>query len=62
MLKPQLGEEGSCWLIGWLVVGGWLRFVKLSCAKRQKEEIKHPVREDQTCPKEIDTANHQEVV
>ena len=29
---------------------------------RQKEEIKHPVREDQTCPKEIDTANHQEVV
>jgi hypothetical protein len=30
--------------------------------KQQQEEIRCPGGEDQTCPKELDTSNHQEVV
>ena len=30
--------------------------------EEQQEEIRYPDREDQTCPKEHDTPNQQEVV
>ena len=41
----------------------WLKFVKQTCLKRQeKEEIRYPEGDDQTCPKELDAPNQQEEV
>lgn len=47
-----------------LLAGCWLTllgFVKQSCAE-QKEEIRHPDGEDQTCPKELNASSQQEAV
>jgi hypothetical protein len=55
----------------WLVVGcflvevrcGWLWFIKKPCTKKtQQEEIRYPHSKDQTCLKELDAPNQQEVV
>ena len=48
--------EGAGWPVG------LLQFFKQQWAKRQKEEIRYPNGKDQTCPKELDTPNQQEVV
>ena len=61
MLGPQEARLG-----GWLVAVGLcqLWFFKQSCAKvkEEEEEIRYPDSEDQTCPKELNTSDQQEVV
>jgi hypothetical protein len=53
-------------VVGCLVVGVccWLWYVKKLYAekKQQEEEIRCPDGEDQTCPKEFNIPNQQEVV
>lgn len=42
--------------------GCWLGFVKQSYTQKQQEEISYLEGEDQTCPKELNIPNQQEVV
>ena len=52
MLEPQ--EVVGCWLL--------LVAIKQLCAKKKQEEIRYPASKDQTCPKELNAPNQQEVV
>jgi hypothetical protein len=45
-----------------VVVGGWLWFVKQSCAKEKQGEIRYPYGEDQACPTELNVPKQQGVV
>ena len=51
----MLGPQKAGWVVCY-----WMQFVKQLCSKK-KEEIRYSDSKDQTCPKELNIPNQQEI-